>query len=194
MRAALFLRRAKGSFFPNKTGRPQKNASPPPARIFNAPSGLQKPCRAERKIFSAAAKKRAEREKFQRSRATDGKWREIIGNYGKIKMVWGGFGFRICVRKLFAPTPKNEAGFGTVFALPKRFEHILPRAKSAIKCSGKILAKALKRGCGFIFSRNASAAVECGKGKALIIANSIIARFAILAIYIRRTKKSEIFP
>lgn len=124
----------------------------------------------------------------------NGKWREIIGNYGKIKMVWGGFGFRICVRKLFAPTPKNEAGFGTVFALPKRFEHILPRAKSAIKCSGKILAKALERGCGFIFSRNASAAVECGKGKALIIANSIIARFAILAIYIRRTKKSEIFP
>ncbi len=124
----------------------------------------------------------------------NGKWREIIGNYGKIKMVWGGFGFRICVRKLFAPTPKNEAGFGTVFALPKRFEHILPRTKSAIKCSGKILAKALKRGCGFIFSRNASAAVECGKGKALIIANSIIARFAILAIYIRRTKKSEIFP
>lgn len=121
----------------------------------------------------------------------------MAGNNRKLRENQNGLG-RIRLSDLrsetFCAYPLNEAGFGTVFALPERFEHILPRAKSAIKCSGKILAKALKRGCGFIFSRNASAAVECGKGKALIIANSIIARFAILAIYIRRTKKSEIFP
>lgn len=119
MRAALFLRRAKGSFFPNKTGRPH---TPPPREFSMRQAGYKNLAAPKEKIFSAAVKKRAEREKFKRSRSADrraarilppdvaeefgnGKWREIIGNYGKIKMVWGGFGFRICVRKLFAPTP-----------------------------------------------------------------------------------------
>lgn len=166
------LRKKKSSPPPQKNGRSWKNSNAP-ARWTGARRG-----------FTA--------------RRCRGVWkRKMAGNNRKLRENQNGLG-RIRLSDLrsetFCAYPLNKAGFGTVFALPERFEHILPRAKSAIKCSGKILAKALKRGCGFIFSRNASAAVECGKGKTLIIANSIIARFAIFAIYIRRTKKSEIFP
>lgn len=122
MRAALFLRRAKGSFFSIKRDAPIKNGASDAPRIFNVPSGLQKPCRSERKNLLRRRKKTGGAGKIPtlplggQARGADlppdvaeefgnGKWREIIGNYGKIKMVWGGFGFRICVRKLFAPTP-----------------------------------------------------------------------------------------
>ena len=70
MRAALFLRRAKGSFFPNKTGRPHKK-TPPPREFSMRQAGYKNLAAPKEKIFAAAAKKRAEREKFQRPRSVD---------------------------------------------------------------------------------------------------------------------------
>lgn len=123
------LRKKKSSPPPQKNGRSWKNSNAP-ARWTGARRG-----------FTA--------------RRCRGVWkRKMAGNNRKLRENQNGLG-RIRLSDLrsetFCAYPLNKAGFGTVFALPERFEHILPRAKSAIKCSGKILAKALKRGCGSIF-------------------------------------------